>query len=150
MYIVEKNSKKKVDAEEWFEFESYGKIIYDPPRPGMKKNKDWWVIFSVDREITRYFRWQILWNWGIKLYQPSWDAHISIIRGERPANDKMHLWKKFHGQKFKFKYSNKVFQADNKPEFWYIHAQSPIIKEIREDFGFQSDWTSHITVGKTC
>lgn len=130
-------------------FESWGKIIYDPRRPGLKKKNKWWAIVTVDREITRYFRWHVLWNWGIKLHQPSWDAHISIIRGEKPRGRTMKLWKKYHKQKVKFRYSNTVIQAPNKPQFWFVEVECPMIKQIREEFGMPSHWNSHLTIGRT-
>jgi len=150
MQIAKENNKNPVKSPEWFEFESYGKVVYDPYRPGLKgKKKNWWAIMTVDREITRYFRWQVLWNWGIKLNHPSWDAHVSIIRGEKPQKNKMDLWKKYQGKKVKFRYSNKIFQADNKPEFWYVHIDCPFLKEIREEFGLPADWRLHLTIGRT-
>ena len=94
---------------------SVGKIKYDPYRGSMKNKTEWWAVLEVDREITRYYR-----NWINKevfnpmeinhdnqpkemkekypvtiLHPPSWDAHVSIIRGEKPRNDLMHLWKKY-------------------------------------------------------
>lgn len=138
----------KEKEEAWFE--SYGKIIYDPRRPGLKKKNKWWTIVTVDREITRYFRWQVLWNWGIKLNQPSWDAHVSIIRGEKPrSHEKMKLWKKYHGQKVKFRYSNRVINAADKPQFWFVEIDCPMLRQIRDEFGVPSNWKSHLTVGRT-
>ena len=130
-------------------FESWGKIIYDPRRPGLKRKKDWWTIVTVDREITRYFRWHVLWNWGIKLSQPSWDAHISIVRGEKPRHNKMHLWKKYHGQTVKFRYLNQVIQAPEKPEFWFVEVDCPMLRQIRDEFEIPSNWRSHVTIGRT-
>lgn len=138
MEYIEKNG--------WFN--STGRVVYNPRRPGLK-NQKWWAVMEVDREITRYFRWHVLWNWGIKLYQPSWDAHVSIIRGERPSNDKIKLWKKYQGKKLDFKYSNLVFQADKKPEFWYVTIECPSLKDIRKEFGFPYDWNLHMTIGRT-
>jgi len=60
----------------------HGYIKYDPYRPGLKKKKDWWAIVKIDREITRYYRWWVMKERWIDLCQPSWDAHISIIRGD--------------------------------------------------------------------
>jgi len=131
-------------------FESYGKIIYDPARPGLKKKNKWWSIITVDREITRYFRWHVLWNWGIKLHQPSWDAHISIIRGEKPrTQEKMKLWKKYQGQKITFKYSNLVMNVPEKPQFWFVEVDCPMVRQIRDEFGVASNWRSHLTIGRT-
>ena len=128
---------------------STGVIRYDPPRPGLKRNKNWWAIIKIDREITRYYRWWVKKRYWIDLCQPSWDAHISIIRGEKPDADKMHLWKKYEGKLVKFEYSPVIRQADNKPEFWFIDVRCPMLKTIRDEFGKPSNWRGHITVGRT-
>ena len=127
---------------------STGIIQYDPPRPGMKRRTEWWAIIKVDREITRYYRWWVMNRYWIDLKQPAWDAHISIVRGEKPSKNKMHLWKKYHGQLVEFKYSHNVFQAE-KPEFWVVEVDCPMVRQIRREFGFPSNWNSHITIGRT-
>lgn len=128
-------------------FPSIGIIKYDPPRPGMKRRVDWWAIAKVDREITRYYRWWVWRRYWIELKQPSWNAHISIIRGEEPPKDKLHLWKKYDGKKIKFWYNHSVIQAEKKPWFWLVEVDCPFLKEIREEFGFPTNWTQHITIG---
>lgn len=127
---------------------STGIIKYDPPRPGMKRKTEWWAIVQIDREITRYYRWWAMKRYWIDLKQPAWDAHISIIRGEKPKPDKMHLWKKYDGKKIEFQYSHFVQQAADKPEFWYVEVNCPLLREIRKEFGIPSNWHQHITVGK--
>lgn len=128
--------------------ESTGVIKYDPPRPGMKRRTKWWAIVKVDREITRYYRWWVWNRYMIELKQPSWNAHISIIRGETPPESKLHLWKKYNGKKIQFKYSHFVKQA-KKQQFWIVEVHCPFLKEIRDEFGFPSNWKQHLTVGKT-
>ena len=78
-------------------FESTAKIVYDPRRPGMKRRTEWWCIATVDREITRYYReWIKRERLNLhdivhpgdrqtveRFVQPAWDAHISVIRGEK-------------------------------------------------------------------
>lgn len=136
-------------------YESTGIIKYDPPRPGMKKRTKWWAIVEVDREITRYFRWMVKRNLHVDLCQPSWDAHISIIRGEKPPKDKMHLWKKYHGKKVKFKYHVNVRRSgdttgwDRPDHFWFVEVECPLLKQIRDEFGFPSNWKQHLTIGRT-
>ena len=133
-----------------------GIIKYDPPRYGMKKRTQWWAVVNVDKEITRYFRWWVKKELWIDLCQPSWDAHISIIRGERPPKDKQYLWKKYDGQKIDFKYSVVVKKGkdasqrrDQVGDFWLVEIECPLLKQIRNEFGFKSDWKQHITIGRT-
>jgi len=132
-----------------------GKIVYDPFRGKMKKRTAWWCVLEVDKEITRYYRWWIEKELHIhSLVQPAWDAHISIIRGEEPADNLKHLWKKYHGQKVEFKYGHVPERIEEKPNrkstdiVWAIKVRSPFLLSIRDELGRPSDWGLHLTVGK--
>jgi hypothetical protein len=133
-----------------------GVVQYDPPRPGMKKNTRWWCVINVDREITRYYRWWILRRYHTKgLHPPSWDAHISVIRGERPPKGLEHLWKKYHGQQVEFEYKHQVYRGDavgrksKDGGFWQVEVRCPLGTQIRKEFGFPHNWPLHLTVGRT-
>jgi len=133
-----------------------GRIVYDPHRPGLKKKVDWWCILTVDKEITKYYRWWIQKELHIKgLCQPSWDAHISIIRGEKPRPDLMHLWKKYHGQQVEFKYrhsprvSGDTTGNDRPDHYWFVDVDCPFLLDIRKELQRPSDWNLHLTVGRT-
>ena len=132
-----------------------GVIIYDPPRPGLKSRNTWWCVVNVDRELTRYYRWWVLREKHIDLCQPSWDAHISVIRGEKPEDES--LWKKYHKQTVEFTYRHCPRQtgdkndktAFNSPDnFWFIDVKSPKLTAIRDEFGFPSNWNFHLTFGR--
>jgi len=135
--------------------EGHGWIKYDPPRGRMKKKTKWWAIVNVDKEITRYYRWWVMKERWIDLCQPSWNAHISIVRGECPPEDLMHLWKKYDGQRIDFKYKHDVYQGssttgNNNPEaYWCVEIDCPKLIEIRKEFGFKHDWKLHLTIGRT-
>jgi hypothetical protein len=126
---------------------STGKIVYDPPRPGMKRRTQGWCVVNVDREITRYYRWLICKNVpGLRLHAPAWDAHISIVRGERLPEDLKHLWKRYHKHITEFEYSHEVYQNGH---FWFVKVRAPHLKAIRDEFRLPSDWSLHLTVGRT-
>lgn len=141
-------------------FKSTGRILYDPPRPGMKRRTQWWAIVSVDREITRYMRYWInqqrnpLKLDGHDLCQPSWDAHISIVRGEQPRQNE-HLWRKYHGQKIDFYYDHNVRQSgdttgwDRPNHFYFINVDCPFLDQIRQELGLITNWRYHLTIGRT-
>lgn len=144
-----------------------GIIEYDPPRPGMKNRVHGWCVAHVDREITRYFRWwvnkHILNPLDISvqgsqrkypfvpLHAPSWDAHISIIRGERhrftPEQDA--LWRKYHGKRMEFYYSLDVHQSPRQADFWIVDVVAPQMLNIRKELGLPSNWPLHLTIGRT-
>lgn len=146
---------------------SRGRIIYDPARPGMKRRTKYWAIVNVDREITRYFRWWVdreLLNItgveGFGLCQPSWDAHISIIRGENdvkdaPPQDLKRLWRKYHGEMVDFRYSLNVRQSgdttgwDRPSHYWFVEVECPQLIEIRKELSLPYNWKLHLTIGRT-
>jgi len=130
----------------WQMFTSIGKIIYDPYRDGMKNRTHWWAVVNVDTEITRYYRWWVMNRYLLKLHSPSWDAHISVIRGEKPPPHLTHLWKKYHNQSIEFKYSHIVRQSG---DYWFVEVDSPHLIEIRKEFELPSSWKLHLTVGRT-
>jgi len=133
----------------------YGYIKYDPPRGRMKKKTNWWAVVNIDREITRYYRWWVKKELHVDLCQPSWDAHISIIRGERPPEELQYFWKKYDGQRIEFKYKHHVRQSgdttgnDRPDSYWFVEVDCPLLKQIRDEFEFPSNWKQHITIGRT-
>jgi len=130
-----------------------GRIVYDPYRGQMKNKTTWWCVVDVDKEITRYYRWWVWRKYGIELYQPSWDAHISVIRGEKPSTDKMNLWKKYHKQIVDFKYEHNVRWAGDKEgvykHYWFVVIDCPFLIDIRKEFDLPHDWRLHLTIGRT-
>ena len=134
---------------------SSGIIKYDPHRPGLKKKTEWWATMIVDEDISRLCRWWVFNELHIELKKPSWGTHVSIIRGEKPALDKLYLWKKYDGKKLNFKYSLDVRQSgdttgfDRPNHYWFVDVDCPQLIDIREEFGFPSDWKLHMTIGRT-
>ena len=132
-----------------------GIIRYDPRRPDMKRGTKWWAIVKVDRQITAYYRWWVKKELHVDLCQPSFDAHISIIRGERPPADKMELWKKYDGVEIEFEYEHNVRRSgdttgwDRPDYYWFVTINCPLLKKIRDEFGFPSNWRQHLTIGRT-
>ena len=144
---------KVVEEGDWH----YGKgvIRYDPPRPGMKRRTDWWCIVDIDREITRYYRWWVMKEKWIDLKQPSWDAHISVIRGEKPKPQLMHLWNKYEGKTVEFRYKHEVRQSgdttngDRPDYYWFVEAECEWATNIRKELERPFEWKHHITIGRT-
>lgn len=144
--------------EQVYEHIGQGRIVYDPSRPGMKRRTEWWCIAQIDREITRYYRYWanqnpvVFGETHLDLCLPSWDAHISIVRGEVPREEFRHHWKKYHGKTITFRYSHCLRRTRNhiheKDYFWFIDVQSPEIDEIREELGLRTFYNYHITVGR--
>lgn len=141
-------------------YKSKGRLIYDPPRYEMKKRTDWWAVVNVDREITRYYRWWIEKNpqafglTSIDIKQPSWDAHISVFRGEKPTDDLMHLWNMYNGEMVDFRYSGVVRQSgdttgwDRPDSYFFVEVDCPRIMQIRQEMNRPTNWKLHLTVGR--
>jgi hypothetical protein len=128
----------------------------------MKTRTDWWLILTADPEITRYYRWWVdkeklnpIGLPGKGLYKPSWDAHVSVVRGEKPYPDKLHLWKKYQGEEVAFEYRHGVRQSgdttgyDRPDWYWFVDVKCPRLDEIRTELGFRTGWTHHLTIGRT-
>ena len=132
-------------------YKGSGILIYDPNRQRMKHKTDWWCVVEVDREITRYLRWWVKKELWIDLNPPAWDAHISVIRGERPRQQHMHLWRKYHRQKIEFEYDQNPKRAvdPNGGYFWFVETYSTALYDIRTELEFPAHWKFHLTFGRT-
>lgn len=135
-----------------------GKLVYDPKRAN-KNNATDWLVLEVDREITRLFRWfidrELLNITGVEgqgALQPSYDAHISILRGRNdlkkvPRHQRDALWGKYQGRQVDFLYSPHVKVA--KGEFFFVDVKCPWLLDIRaEEFNLPYDFGFHLTVAK--
>jgi hypothetical protein len=148
---------------------SVARIVYDPYRGGMNRNTKGWCVADVDRELTRYLRWwtdreltNITGVEGYGISQPSWDAHISIVRGmgdlrNVPEDMLRNLWGKYEGREVEFEYTLDVRQSgdkavdgfDPKEHFWFVTIWSDEMTYIRKELGLPYDWNLHLTYGRT-
>ena len=78
-----------------YTFKTEGRIVYDPTRG--KKTDPHWCIIELDKEITRYYRYLFKKRFGYDLYSPSFDAHVSLLKGfETPKMSTE--WKRLDGK----------------------------------------------------
>jgi len=128
-----------------------GTIVYDPYRGG--KIEPHWCVIEVDTEITRYYRWWLQREKHIILQKPAWDAHISVIRGERKVTQKKHLWRKYHKQPIQFLYEHGNIRCakdkDQPGYFYWIDVECPRLDQIRREFDLPTGMRFHITIGRT-
>lgn len=144
-------------------YSSVGQIIYNPPRPGVTyRGSEGWCILTVDKEITRYYRWWLKFQNHIHLHPPSWDAHISIVRGEKLKPTFEPIWKKHTLRKVEFliphgdirvgRSQRTDARADRavKGDYYYIDVICPELFEIRKELGLHVNFKSfHVTIGRT-
>lgn len=136
------------DMKEYIEIE--GVIRYDPPRVGMKKNTDFWCILELPHELVKYYQYFVKTDLHIPLADPSWGAHVSIVRGETPP--KPELWKKYDGKRVKIRYYPYIHvKKDPKKAglYCFIDFEVPFFRKIRAELGLQSKYTFHFTIGRT-
>ena len=132
-----------------YEYQSVGKIIYDPKRTG--KPQPWSAIIEVEQDLADYYRLQFLLEYKVSLVKPSWKAHISLIRGQ---DEYTHLVEKFWGEDneklIEFNYGSEFFWNEH---FVWINTYSEDFFRIREKMGLaythddNESW-GHITIGK--
>lgn len=140
--------------EKVFQHKDVARITYKPYRPGLKHKKDWWCVAEVNGDIDAYYRWFVLKRYGLKLHKPAWGAHISIIRGEKPFQDKMDLWGKYEGLEVQFEYSCNIRQSGDttgwdRPDcFWFVDIKSDFLIDIRKEMNFPYNYGLHLTIGR--
>lgn len=138
-----------------------GMIMYDPYRPGMKHRTDWWCVVNVNKELTRYYRWWLEFEKHLHLQPPSWDAHISIVRGEKPRPEYIENWKKYQGERIEFTYTHGLIKVDRSQrtderaakatsgDYYYIDVECPRIDEIRKELGLRTGFNYHLTIARS-
>jgi hypothetical protein len=136
---------------------SVGRIVYNPYRGGMKNRTNGWCIIDIDKELTRYYRHWLKFQYHINLQQPSWDAHISCIRGESLHPELRILWGKYMNTKVEFEYDHGNIHKcrsgrqniEDGGEYYYMHVTCPTIDNIRHELGLSSGLKYHFTIGRT-
>lgn len=81
---------------------------------------------------------------GIKLAKPAWGAHITVIRGEKPADET--VWGKYQGKFVSFLYSSNLCTDE---KYWWLDVEAPFLLDIREECGLsrQPQIPLHLTLG---
>lgn len=130
-------------------YEINGRLIYDPPRPGMKKGhraQPGWLVVEVDDGIGMFYRWLIK-KWNGRILSPAaFGTHITVINDRDPDMSKHPNWKKYHGKNIKIKV---VPRIDHHWRFWTIDVISDELQSIREELGLgKKKHPFHITVGR--
>ena len=128
-----------------YTFKTEGRIVYNPTRG--KKTDPHWCIIELDKEITRYYRYLFKKRFGYDLYSPSFDAHVSLLKGfETPKMSTE--WKNLDGKVVEVLYDSNLYW--NHQHVW-LNSYCEEYFTLREFYEIP-DWNtkdfSHITVGK--
>lgn len=126
-----------------------GKLIYNPPRPGLKKTRnhdEFFLILEVHRSIGTYYRHWVYRRYGIKLAPPAFETHVTILDGRTPVQPGyLEHWKKYSGKIIELEYSPEIYRNW---KFWCLPVRSPELVEIRKELGFETQKPLHITIGR--
>lgn len=126
-----------------YEFESQGKIIYEPQRNGV--SEPWSAIVEIDPDFGDYYRLMFNNHFKNVLMKPNWKAHISLFRGEgeyRPLMEQ--FWKERDGQHVTFVYTKDVFWNES---FAWINTYFPEFFDLREKMGLSDTHDDNETWG---
>lgn len=131
-----------------YHFSTTGKIIYDP-NPDKKKREPYWCIADVEKDITKYYREQFKKKFGIILYKPAFDAHVSVLKGLESKTDKMDTnWGYLEGKEVEIWYDPNIYW--NEKHVW-LNTYCQDYFDIREYYDVP-EWNtkdfSHLTIGK--
>lgn len=129
-----------------------GYIEYDPDRKDMKRRTEYWCVLQLPNDLVRYYQYFVRTEKHIELEMPAWGAHATIIRGEKPDAEHIHLWKKYHKQKVKIRFKPEIVEVKDRKKdgsFYIINFESPELVEIRRELGLPIYPEFHITIGRT-
>lgn len=127
-----------------------GTIDYNPYRRALKNTQGWCVV-HLDPEITRYLRAHIKMNYHLDLIKPSWDAHVSVFRGESHLITNP-LWKKYDKHKVEIHYDMNIRQSGDVHkddyQFFFVDVKSDFLLNMRKEMNVPFNWPFHLTIGK--
>lgn len=130
-----------------YNFCTKGVVQYDPN--SSRKAEPHWCIIEVEKDITRYYRELFKKKFGIILYSPAFDAHVSVLRGMGEVTEKMTTdWRYLDGKETEIWYDPNIYW--NEQHVW-LNTYCEDYYNIREFYGVEN-WNthnfSHLTIGK--
>lgn len=128
-------------------FNIAGRLIYDPPRDGMKKEhraQKGWLILKLDDQLGSYYRWHVKKFLGWLLKGQAYGLHVSVIT-DRDDNKAEHKdWKKYNNKLISVSISVKMEQHW---KFMVLPVYSEELNNIRTELGLKEK-NFHLTIGR--
>lgn len=124
-----------------------GVLRYSPKLHKSKCSENWWLVADVDPSLGQYLR-QLYslsrWRTDI-LRRPAWEAHITIIRNEKPP--KQELWEKYASLEVEFSYD--LNEANGNDVYVWIPVVCERMLDVREELGLSRNpsLSLHLTIG---
>lgn len=127
-----------------------GRFRYSPKMfNGGKQNYStkWWLVVDCDPEIGRLYR-ELFTASTYRVHslkRPAWEAHISVIRNEKPP--KPDKWEAYKGKTAPIVYDPTKIEFNG--TYAWIPVVCPAALEIREELGLPRDpyFPLHMTIG---
>lgn len=113
----------------------------------IKPVTDWWLLLTVDPEISRYYAW-LARSYGIDIeLGQRHGPHISVVQGEGKHIRNKKFWYTLKRKPVQFEYSNQLH--DDSYHVW-VDVRSQELDNIRRGLGLQPEpWNPfHLTLGR--
>ena len=128
-----------------------GKLIYDPHRTEFRKaHKQRTLIVQLPHDqLDLYYQWFLTKKFGtwMTLQRPMFGLHVTVVKGDEHIHkDKLHLWKKYHGQTVELEYD--PIAVERHWHFWSMSVRSQKLQDIRYELGLRLDYRLHLTFGR--
>jgi hypothetical protein len=115
--------------------ESVGRLSYGP---GIR------IVLLVDQQIADYY-YSLVPKY-VDLSRQAYDAHISVVRHEKPTDTS--TWGNYESDEVGFEYGAQIF---NDETYYWLEVVSPRLREIRKELGLTAypPWRNgyHLTLG---
>jgi hypothetical protein len=127
-------------------YKSTGVITYDPKAKTID-SKPWWLILACCEDLARYYRetYNLFYRGSSrKLMKPAWGSHVSVIRGEEPANKDLWLFRQ--GETVEFEYDGELLSNDL---YCWLPVRCETLLNLREQLGLPRNpiHSLHLTIG---
>jgi hypothetical protein len=127
-----------------------GVIQVTPNRTNVRKERPDLLIIKLSNSVSHYYKWFIEKEYGLILDPPCFGSHISVLDGRKPIDkgDKriQDYLKSIDNKPINISYNNsniyRVWQ------FICMGVNDPKLNEIRNQLGFPSTDTMHVTLGR--
>lgn len=107
-----------------------------------------WLILDAPNSLVKYYKfWVEKFTWK-KISTPLFGAHCTVVAGKFQDVTKHPAWRKYHGKRIEFEYSN-IIRTDERASYYWLPVYCDELKKIRMELGLEPfpKFPYHITIG---